>query len=174
MGILRGLFRTPVSAKDLADLVYILAMTDSEILKEEGARYSEFSGFQPETYEKLVFVYRVASVAIALTNAYESQPRISRVIEAFRDRIRDEMAARWGYSQGDADEAVEDAAGHLGTLLFSNPAEDRGRAFDWTQNWLKKAGVEEFNPVRLLEISAAWNYHFLSIAEFLSKFRVSD
>jgi hypothetical protein len=175
MTILRRLFATRITAQQLADLLYMWVTLRSwrTFLKEEGARFNDSSGFQPEAKERLVFVYIVASIAIALTKVYESQPRDSRAIEAFREKIRGEMAARWHYSPDEADEVIQGAADDLATLLFRDP-EDRGISFEWAGNWLKKVGVNESNPITLLKVSLLWESEFGGVGRLLSEFRIAD
>lgn len=173
MALFGGLFRTRISAVKLAEALFTYTKNDAEtFLRDHSERYAEQVTFHVANFEKQVFLYSAANVAVALTVAYKSDSAIASVIVAFREKVHREMGIRWGYSDEEAGDAVESTASNLAALIFANPTVNQAHTFEWSQNWLKNSGVEEFNPAQLFLIGMTWKNSFISIMRVLSHYRV--
>jgi len=171
---LKKLFGARVQAEELAQLLFSLCVLQEEttVMRKEQSRYDNMAGFQREAFQRQLFLYLVASVAIALTNEHSRRPEISGVIIPFRQLVNSEIARRWRFSEAEADSAVENASSDLGRLLYANPGAQKGISFEWPQEWLKRVGVTEYDPAALFEINMRWKLHQIHLAKMLSKFRI--
>ena len=176
MTLSNGEARQSIPASELAALLfsrYVLA-DEATVMRHELDRYKDHPAFKQEVFRRKVFVFLVASVAVALTKRSDKgDANMAPVINRFRELVSMEMHSRWGAMQQDVDESIEMAATSLASLLFTNPESNRGLSFDWAQEWLKGTGVDESNPVTLFKISHTWKVYWIDHAEFISKQRVA-
>lgn len=169
---LGSLFRTRVPAKQLADVLFEHFVLADEISWREKhlARYSKDA--VAEALTKQVFIYLAASTAVALTNEASRQPNVRSAAKRFRKHVTTEALRRWAAVEGDADRAVEEAAGDLARLFFTDPRQQASFSLDWARDWLAAAGAEETNPVSLFLISSLWKKQYVQLAKMLRHFRI--
>jgi hypothetical protein len=172
---LKKIFGQPIEASELASLLFsqcVLA-DEQKVMRKHFDMYKDWAGFQQDTFNRKVFLYLVANIAIALTNASSKDRNMYAVIGDFKKLVSREMNRRWGDNQETVDDSVEKAAANYGNILFTNPEQDRGLSFEWSREWLKEAGIDEFNPATLFEVSHTWKIYHIHLAQFLSKQRVA-
>jgi hypothetical protein len=166
-----------ISASELSTLLfsrYILADEATVMELVELDRYKDHARFKQEVFRRKVFVFLVASVAVALTSrSGNGDAHMAPVIRRFRELVSVEMRSRWGAMQRDVDESIETAATSLASLVFTDPESNRGLSFDWARKWLEETGVDESNPVTLFKISHTWKAYWIDHAEFISKQRIA-
>ena len=171
-----GEARQSISASELAALLfsqYVLA-DETTVMRCELDRYRDRPCFKQDVFRRKVFLFLVASVAIALTKRTgNGDDSTAPVISRFRELVSVEMRSRWGGMQQDIDESIETAATVLASLIFTDPESDRGLSFDWARQWLKETGVDESNPISLFTISHTWKVHWIDHAKFISTQRVA-
>ena len=164
-----------ITPEALAHLLFSRVVEDTTaVLDNHIERFKSYASFQPHRFERSKFVYLVADIAIALTNAASRQPALAKVIPDFRHRVVLIMKELWGDSEDDIDAEIEKASANYARLLFTNPETARGLSFDWAQEWLRAVGVDETNPVVLFSVSQTWKRFHTHTVKFLSAMRVLD
>ncbi len=136
--------------------------------------FSASRGFGRRTYERQKFVYLVAIIAIALTDAARTNKRFVDVLWHLRRMVRVEMQNRWNETNETSDSAVEEASEDCARLIFTPPWEDQALSLTWPQNWLTKCGVDEANPVTLFKIGYAWKEAYLTVAGVASRAQLEE
>lgn len=163
-----------IKSEELAQRLFSSLVLDDEatMMASERERLKAALGFQIQAFERQKFVYLAANITIALTNDVGRHSAVAEVIPHFRRLVAAEMRKRWGDSDDAIDSEMERAASDYTTLLFTNPDQNKGLSFDWSKEWLRRIGVEEFNPAVLFSVSAAWKMQYVHTAELLSRVRV--
>lgn len=171
---LKSMFGPSMRASELASLLFSeCVLADQQgVMETPFVRYKNEPGFRPDTFEQRVFLYLVANIAIALSDAASKRPHLFAVIEHFRTLVRAEMSSRWRYNHEFTDDAVKRAAGDYAKLLFTNREANRALSFEWSREWLREVGIEETNPQTLFEISHTWMIHHVTLAKFIRKVKV--
>ena len=160
------IFKSP---EHLAQLLLSKFVIADEVTIPIGRDFRALAGFDQSSYERQRFVYRVAMVAIALTAATSRDKRFVSVVWHLRRMVRTEMQNRWDHTDETADSAIEEATQDCTHLLFTPPGEDRGLSLSWPQEWLKRSGVDEVNPIVLFAVSQTWKQQYMSVVEFTSR-----
>ena len=83
------------------------------------------------------------------------------------------MQQSWGDTEEDSDSEIEEAASDHAKLVFTDPEKDKGLSFDWAQEWLRRIGIEETNPITLFEISHEWKLCHIYTLKLLSSMQVA-
>jgi len=135
-------------------------------------RYEHVPRLQLEAFHKQVFLYLIATVAIALMNESYRQPAAAKVIEFFKHLVHEEVVRR-GQSVEDVDNAVEKASVDLHALLFTDPAPSPTKSFDWTQAWLRQIAIVEFNPATLFQVSQTWRNQHVTLAKLIGETQIT-
>jgi hypothetical protein len=168
-----GTEKVSVRADELAQIFFSKTVADAAtFLDSYNDDFRQCSSFRPDDFERQKFLYLVASVAIVLTEAAQKQDSIIEVIAVFRSRVRLLMQRYWGDTEEECDSQVEEAASDFASLVFTNPDEERGLSIDWAQTWLRRVGIEEHNPITLLEISHTWKSDYLCNVKIIASMEV--
>jgi hypothetical protein len=171
---LKRLFGPSIQALELAPMLFcecVLA-DEGKVMSKYFDSYKNQPGFHKPIFERKVFTYLVANIAIALTNASCRDWNMIIVIKHFKELVSSEMNTRWGATLEDVDGEIEDAATKFAELLYTNPSDNRAISFEWSQNWLKDMGIHEYNPITLFEISQTWKIYHIYVADFLSRIKL--
>ena len=71
-----------------------------------------------------------------MTCAANKDTAVVHVVPYFRRLVNNEMQTRWGDRDDGVDSEIELAASDYATLVFTDPAKDRGKSFEWAMEWL--------------------------------------
>lgn len=168
--------REEVPAETLAQHLFTFFVIGNEctLFRHVRDRCEASPTFLPEVFGFQVFVYLVASIAIVLTNEYSRQPNSVKVIVSLKRLVHDEVVRRGIHSTDDVEGAIEEAASKLHGLLYTDPEAKPGYCFDWSQEWLKACGVEEYNPQVLFEFAHKWNTQNVVLAKMINEMRIVE
>ena len=169
-----GLFKTKVQAEVLArDLFKGMVLDDLEnLFKEQVKVWRQSKGFDEVHFIQTLFFYLVANVTMALSVQQKENRKLDNVIYHFREYALNEAKRRWRLSEESIDQQVVIASESLSKLLFSNRQQSPGLSFDWSMNWLRWFGIEEYNPVKLLEIGVRWKSSLDVVVEIVEEVKV--
>lgn len=144
-------------------------------MQENYERFRAAPGFRQEAFERKTFTFLVTCIAIAITATIDAgTAALADVVPRFRALVVAEMRKRWQVTENNADAEIEAAARDYGQLLFTDPETNRGLSLEWATRWLKTFGVEEYNPVVLLEVSHARRVWYVHASRLLRRFRVEQ
>ena len=136
--------------------------------------FSASATFDQRSYERQKFIYLVAIIAVAFTDLANKNKRFADALWHLRRMVRVEMHNRWGDTEDAADSAIEEAAQDCVRLIASVLSGDHAFSnFTWFQEWLKRSGVDEFNPVTLFLISHQWTEQYLALMNITERARIT-
>jgi|HubBroStandDraft_6_1064221.scaffolds.fasta_scaffold223102_3 hypothetical protein len=163
-----------VTPDELADTLFALFLIRHEhtLFEELRIRCDSSPTFRPDAFESQIFAYLAASIALALTYEYVRQPKTAEVISSLKSLVHGEVVRR-GQSMDEVDDSIEEAAQRLTRLIDADPEVDTGYSFNWAQEWLKRCGVEEYNPAVLFHFSLKWKMQNLALAKSVSGARIA-
>ncbi len=166
--------RSPVTPEQLSRALFQLFVLDDEVSVRESdlGQYALNSISQDLMFNKCVYFYLVGLVAVALTAEYQNREIIAEVIPSFRNIVSQEALRRWNIFQGEVDESVEEASQALAKLLFTNPKENRALCFEWSREWLAKAGIEQYNPISLWKLGIFWMDRYVILMKSIKVFEI--
>jgi len=164
-------FSSRKPAQELANVLFTTCILDDldSIVEKWQKHYSNTAAFEKNIFERHVFVYLAANLAVGLTEEHSRRPTIVNVISHLKPLINNELRRRWGISEGEAYDVIETASLDLAKLVCANSELDRGLAFDWAMQWLARTGIEEFNPITLFKFSYYWKNQYIFFAKLLSE-----
>ena len=171
---LKNSFGQSIRASELASLLFSECVLGDQqgVMETHFVRYKNEPSFRQGNFEQRVFLYLVANIAIALSDAASKRSELFPVIEHFRGLVRAETSSRWRHNHEFTDDAVQRAAADYAKLLFTNREANRALSFEWSREWLREVGIEETNPQTLFEISHTWMIHHVTLVKFIRKVKV--
>ena len=127
-------------------------------------------GFHVLNFERQRFWYLVAVIAVALTDAVkQGRKQLVEVLPYLRDLVCEEMKERWEVDEDSVDYAIMVTGRDYSRLIFGDREANRALTLEWAQDWLKRCGIEETNPIRLFQIGQSWLDQYATVAEVVRR-----
>ena len=165
-----------VTADELAEILFQLFVLNDEVkIREQDLGPYVIDTYSQNTiFQKHIYFYLVALIAVALTSEFERRENIAKSIRKFRQLANAEAQKRWNIFQYEADNIVEETADKLAKLLFTDRNKERAVSFEWGKDYLGQVMVDSTNPIVLWKISMFWMNRFLTLMKAIASLDLSN